>query len=116
MKDDKLYVVHILERIDRIENYTKGGREAFVRTDLIQDGVLRNLQTLAESTQKLSDEMKSDHPEIDWRRIAGFRNILVHDYLGVDIPQVWQIIETELPTLKSVVEQMKAELDAQDGD
>lgn len=72
----------------RIEEYVQGGREAFLQSRLIQDAVLRNLQTLAESTQRLSDEFKRAHPDIDWRAIAGFPNVLVHDYLGVDVARV----------------------------
>ena len=79
-------------------------------SSLVQDAVLRNLQTLAESTQRLSDALKAQHDEIDWRRIAGFRNILVHDYLGVDVPQVWAIVERELPALKCEIETMLREL------
>ena len=112
MNDDKLYLIHILERIARIEDYVKGGEDVFLNTDLIQDAVLRNLQTLAESTQRLSDGIRQVHNEVDWRRIAGFRNILVHDYLGVDLPYVWQIVDSELGELKSAVQKMLADLDA----
>ena len=110
MKDDRLYLIHISECIARIEDYASGGEDSFLRSSLVQDAVLRNLQTLAESTQRLSDALKSEHTEVDWRRIAGFRNILVHDYLGVDVPQVWEIVERELPSLKSSVEAMIEEL------
>jgi uncharacterized protein with HEPN domain len=65
--------------------------------------VLRNLQTLAESTQRLSDSLRSKHPHVDWRGIAGFRNILVHGYLGIDIGRVWLIVERELPDLQAVI-------------
>jgi uncharacterized protein with HEPN domain len=65
-----------------------------------QDAVLRNLQILAESTQRISPELKRDHPEIDWRGISGFRNVLVHDYLGVNLITVWGIIEGPLKELK----------------
>ena len=63
---------------------------------LIQDAVLRNLQILAESTQRLSDNLKSQHKEVDWRGISGFRNVLVHDYLGIDIEYVWQVVEVHV--------------------
>jgi uncharacterized protein with HEPN domain len=100
MSDDRLYLIHIREAIGRIEEYVQDGREAFLESRLIQDAVVRNLQTLAESTQRLSDAFKQAHPDIDWRAIAGFRNVLVHDYLGVDVARVWQIIEKQLPRLK----------------
>ncbi|MCE5199988.1 MAG: DUF86 domain-containing protein [Armatimonadota bacterium] len=110
MKDDKLYLIHISECIDRIEQYVIGGQTEFLGSLLIQDAVMRNLQTLAESTQRLSDRLKDAHNEIDWRRIAGFRNVIVHDYLGVDIPRVWEIVERELPALKRVVKNMLEEV------
>lgn len=100
MNDDRLYLIHIREAMARIEEYVQGGREAFLQSRLIQDAVLRNLQTLAESTQRLSTEFKRDHPDIDWRAIAGFRNVLVHDYLGVDVVRVWQIVKHDVPRLK----------------
>lgn len=100
MKDDRLYLIHMSECIARIEEYVRGGREAFMASTLVQDGVVRNLQVLAESSRRLSDAIKAKHPEVDWRGIAGFRNVLVHDYLGVDIQRVWTIIEADLPDLK----------------
>ncbi|MHB9037712.1 MAG: HepT-like ribonuclease domain-containing protein [Armatimonadota bacterium] len=110
MKDDRLYLIHISECIGRVEDYVSGGRDEFLGSPLIQDAVIRNLQTMAESTQRLSEELKSGHAEIDWRRISGFRNVVVHDYLGVDIPYVWQIVEHELPVLKRTIEAMLDEL------
>jgi uncharacterized protein with HEPN domain len=107
MKDDKLYLIHIIECIERIESYMQEiDKETFLKTPLIQDAVIRNLQTLAESTQRLSEQMKKTQPKIDWYRIAGFRNVLVHDYLGVDLERVWNIIEKEIPALKKAVRAM----------
>ena len=81
-----------------------------MESTLIQDGVIRNLQTLAQSTQRLSDTIKLAHPEVDWRGIVGVRNILVHDYLGVNLARVWRIVEQELPHLKSRIEALLEEL------
>jgi len=100
MKDDGLYLVHIHECIQRIEEYVREGREAFMGSTLIQDAVIRNLQVMAESTQRLSDAFQQKHSKVNWRAIAGFRNVLVHDYLGVDKDRVWQIVERDLPALK----------------
>ena len=104
MKDDKLYLVHVLESIDKIERYVSGLDSAgFLSQALVQDAVLRNLQVLAESTQRLSDDFKARHAEIEWYKIAGLRNILVHDYLGIDLETVWAVIVDKLPELKNVV-------------
>ena len=100
MKDDRVYLQHILRCILRIEEYTQAGREAFFSSSLIQDAVVRNLQTLAESTQRLSDGVKSQHPDIDWKALSGFRNVLVHDYMGVDLDYVYRAISRDMPRLK----------------
>ncbi len=68
--------------------------------DLIQDGVIRNLQTLAESSQRLSDRIKERYSAVDWKGLSGFRNVLVYDYLGVDIEQIYQVVEKDVPGLK----------------
>ena len=109
MKEDAVYLEHILDCIRRIEAHTKSGRESFLASDLIQDAVLRNLQVLAESTQRLSDTLKAKHSEIEWARVAAFRNILVHDYLGVDLERVWGIVEKDVPVLKRAVERLRDE-------
>jgi len=104
LRDDRFYLLHISECIARVEQYVAGGRDEFLQTRLIQDAVLRNLQVLAESTQRLSDSVKAQHPGVDWRAIAGFRNVLVHDYMGVDEARVWQIIVGDLPELKNAAQ------------
>jgi uncharacterized protein with HEPN domain len=107
MKDDRLYLIHIKECIERIESYLVDvDKRDFLDSALLQDAVIRNLQVLAESTQRLSDEAKDAHQDIDWYKIAGFRNILVHDYLGLDLDTVWNIVDNELPMLKKAVEEM----------
>jgi uncharacterized protein with HEPN domain len=103
LKDDRLYLIHILESIERVEEYTSEGLEQFLADRKTQDAVLRNLQILAESTQRISTELKMAHPEIDWRGVSGFRNVLVHDYLGVNLITVWGIIEGPLKELKKKI-------------
>ena len=110
MRDDRLYLIHIQECIERIVQYTVEGENSFFADTKTQDAVIRNLQTLAESTQRISDFLKADHPGIDWRSIASFRNMVVHDYLGIDPRQIWDIVEGQLPQLKNQVEAMLREL------
>jgi uncharacterized protein with HEPN domain len=104
MKDDRLYLKHISECLIKIESYVAGDREAFFANTMIQDAVIRNLQTLAESTRRLSETVKATRPEVDWRSIAAFRNVAVHDYLGLDLEQIWDIVEQDLPSLKRAIE------------
>ena len=104
MKDDRLYLIHISESIAKIDSYTTGlDFTSFKEKNIVQDAVLRNLQVLAESTQRLSDEFKLRHPDIEWYKIAGLRNILVHDYLGIDLETVWVTVSSKLQELKTVV-------------
>jgi uncharacterized protein with HEPN domain len=92
MKDDKLYLIHIAECIAKIESYIEGiDLSTFMTQAIVQDAVLRNLQVLAESTQRLSDDFKLQHHEVEWYKISGLRNILVHDYLGIDLETVWAL-------------------------
>lgn len=103
MKDDTVYLRHIEECIRRIEENISAGRDRFMTSHSLQDAVLRNLQTMAESTQHISDDLKATHPEIEWPRIAAFRNVLVHDYLGIDIERIWEITQRDVPELKKAV-------------
>ncbi len=73
----------------------------------MQDAVVRNLQTMAESSQRLSDEIKDTQPQIDWRAIAGFRNVLAHDYLGLDLETIWLVIENEFSPLREALKTMQ---------
>jgi uncharacterized protein with HEPN domain len=105
---DGVYIEHMLECIQKIEQYTESDRNRFLKDMMLQDAVLRVLQVMAESSQHLSNDAKKCRPEIDWRAISGFRNILVHDYLGgVDLELIWQVIESELPQLKKALLKMK---------
>ena len=77
------------------------GVRQFEEDELIQDAVLRNLQVLAESSQRISPELKARHQSIDWRGSSGFRNVVVHDYLGINVARVWHIVAADLPALKN---------------
>jgi uncharacterized protein with HEPN domain len=107
--DDRLFLLHVRDCISRVREYVREGRDAFLSSALVQDAVLRNLQILAESTQRLSEAAKAQHPSIDWRGIAAFRNVLVHKYLGVDLELVWQVIEQDLPELAEAVAALLAQ-------
>ncbi len=103
MKDDLKYVLHILECIRHINEDVAGGKGTFDASHMIQDAVLRNLQVIAESTKRLSPGLKEQHKGIDWAGIAGFRNFLVHDYLGVDLGVVWDIVSRDVPALERML-------------
>lgn len=116
MNDDQIYLKYIGEGIERIEEYTVGGKETFLASLMVQDATIRRLQTLTETTQRLSDELKARASQIDWRGISGLRNILVHEYLGgIDLDIIWDVIERDLPELKEKVKALLTELKEQEG-
>lgn len=104
---DKVLLAHIGECIARVHEYTTAGKCAFFQSQMAQDAVVRNLQVLAESTQRLSDAVKESEPNIPWRAIGGFRNVLVHGYLGIDMEAVWSVVVKDLPSLADAVSRMK---------
>ena len=111
MKDPHVLVLHALECIERVERFTAAGESEFRGSDLIQGAVLHNLQTMAQSIMQLPDALKATHPDVDWRGLVGFRNVLVHDYLGVSVVRIWEIVQRDLPAVKRVVEAMRRELE-----
>ena len=81
----------------------------------LQDAILRNLQVLCESAQRLSEERRNLHPEVDWRAMSGFRNVLVHDYFGIDFGIVWLAVERDVPALETAVADLLRRMDADAG-
>ena len=104
---------HMRDCLGRIREYTNGERSRFDASRLVQDAVIRNLQTLAESSQRLSSESKGTEPLVPWRELAGFRNVIVHGYLGVDLDAVWLVVEQDLPALTLAVKRMAKRLGPQ---
>ena len=80
MKNDKVYLLSIIESIEGIEEFTKGGKEEFLNSKLIQYAVIRALEIIGEASKKVSNEIKKDYPDIPWREMAGLRDVLIHDY------------------------------------
>ena len=110
MKGDRLYLRHILDAIEKIENYVAVGRDVFVSTSHWQDAVIRQLEIIGEASKKLSKQLCLRYNDVPWRRIAGLRDVLIHDYMGVDIIAVWEITQKNLPLLKTQIEKISKEL------
>ena len=106
MKDDRLYLHHIAGCIEKILDYCRDGREAFLSDARTQDAVLRNFEVMGEAAKRVSPETRRKQPDIAWRRVAGFRDVLIHQYEGVDMAEVWKVIEKDLPGLRQKVESM----------
>ena len=110
MKDDRLYLIHIWECIKRIESYSEEGKAAFLASVMMQDAIIRNFEVIGEASKQISPESKQSHPEIRWRGMAGFRDVLIHNYMSVDLVEIWNIIENELPQIKSSLKAVLIEL------
>ncbi|MGZ6988123.1 MAG: HepT-like ribonuclease domain-containing protein [Thermoanaerobaculia bacterium] len=103
MKRDRQRLEDILEAIERIERYASGGRASFDRDELVQTWIVHHLQIIGEAVRGLSDEIRSAHTDVPWAQIAAMRNILVHDYFGIDLEEVWAAVVRDVPTLKTKV-------------
>lgn len=103
MKEDHVYLLHILDSIEAIEQFTRGGRDAFLRERMVQDAVARNLQIIGEAAAKLSEVVKDAVTDVPWSQVVAFRNRLVHAYWGIDQEIVWDVIVRDLPPLKAAV-------------
>ena len=100
-RDHRLYLDDILDAIDRIEDYVQGMDENDFGSDRkTQDAVIRNLEIIGEAARNLPDKTKAEAPEIEWHKITGLRNILAHEYFGVSIPIVWDVVRNKLEPLK----------------
>ena len=108
MKDDRIYLKHILEAIEDIERYTASGYEAFVRERMQQDAVIRKLEVIGEAVKQLSAATKAARSGIQWREIAAMRDKMIHEYFGVNLEIVWAAVEHNLPELKHAVGELLA--------
>jgi uncharacterized protein with HEPN domain len=105
-RSDALYLEHISERIRRIEACAQEGRDAFNASPILQDAVIRNFEVIGEAVKQLSPRLLDRYPAVPWRRVAGFRDVLIHNYMAVDLDEVWNVIEKDLPQLKQAIKAM----------
>lgn len=103
MKRGRQRLEDILEAIERIEKYASSGRASFDRDELVQTWIVHHLQIIGEAVRGVSEEIRSAHPDVPWSQIAAMRNILVHDYFGIDLEEVWVAVARDVPALKAKV-------------
>jgi uncharacterized protein with HEPN domain len=110
-KDPKVHITFILECIELIQKYIKSiTYKKFLSSSQMQDAVIRRIELIGEAVRNIPNEVKEKHPEIQWNRISGMRNLLIHDYLGIDLKITWRVAIKEIPDLKKKILEIRKEL------
>jgi uncharacterized protein with HEPN domain len=105
MKDDSVYLHHIIDAFMQIEYYIDGvSHEEFLSNKLLQDGVIRQLEVMGEAARNLSDDLRNEYPQVPWRQMIGLRNRMIHAYFNVNLQIIWEIVQGDLPDLKRETE------------
>lgn len=110
MKDERVYLLHALEAIDAILGYTADGRDAFFADRKTQDAVIRNIEIIGQAVKGVSDDTRALEPDVPWRQIAGMRDKLIHEYFGVDLNLVWDVVDRDLPEVRPALEALSKRL------
>ncbi|VVB59621.1 Uncharacterised protein [uncultured archaeon] len=108
----KVYLDDILESIEKIESYTCDmSYEEFRKTPVVIDAVLRNLEIIGEAVKRLPSDMKRKYSRVEWKKIAGLRDILIHEYSGINLTIVWDIVINKIPEFKESIRQISSEIE-----
>lgn len=104
MRDDRARLLDMLEAIEKIERYAGVDKTVYEHDELIQTWMVYNVQIIGEAVNQLSDEFIAQHPEVPWRAIAAMRHAIVHGYFRVDMDEVWNVVQNDIPKLKTAVQ------------
>ena len=106
-KDPQVFIKHILDSIDAVENYTKNlSEDQFLRSLEKQDAIVRRVEIIGEAVRNISADFRREYPDIPWRKISGMRDKLVHEYFGVDLELVWAVVKKDLPSFKRQIKNL----------
>ena len=100
MRDDRARIQDMLEAIEKIERYAARGRDAFLSDELLQVWVIHHLQIVGEAAARLSPALWERHAELPWADIVALRNVVVHEYFGIDLSEIWDTVQRDVPELK----------------
>jgi uncharacterized protein with HEPN domain len=107
-KEPSIYIEHILDCIAKIREYTNGmNEENFLVNKLVQDAVIRNFEIIGEATKQLDSDFRDKYPTVEWKKMAGLRDKLIHDYIGVDLWAIWGVVEKIIPDLERQIGEIK---------
>jgi uncharacterized protein with HEPN domain len=115
VKDERVYLLHAIEAIDAILSYTADGRDEFLADRKTQDAVIRNIEIIGQAVKGVSDETRALEPSVPWRQIAGMRDKLIHEYFGVDLNLVWEVVEHDLPAVRPQLDALRRGLEGDAG-
>ena len=103
-RDYKVYLQDVVDAAGKVRSYTTGQSfKAFSEDTKTVDAVVRNLEVIGEAIKQVPDDFRSKHADVEWKKIAGLRDILVHQYFGVDVEIIWDIVQNKLPALEAQI-------------
>ena len=103
-----IYIDDIIESISLVERYIKAiNKEKFDNNTQLQDAVIRRLEIIGEAAKNMPEDVKKEYPEVPWEKIAGMRNVLIHEYFGINIERVWKVVKEDLIVLKENIQKIK---------
>jgi uncharacterized protein with HEPN domain len=115
VRDERTYLLHAIEAIDAIVSYTREGREVFYTDGKTRDAVIRNIEIIGQAVKGVSEGTRGLEPDVPWRQIAGMRDKLIHEYFGVDLALVWDVVERDLPNVRPKLQELVGRLTSEAG-